>query len=188
VSYIENTHNRVMVPPGAVVLVRPANASATITIGRVSGDDFATQSGTGVSVSAGPFVTPTEVAIGVSGGGGFISLGNVTADGTLVDGNGGVVAVVSGVDQGPAITANGTAYTGDGYLDGINVTAYNGGPQTITLSEGTTAGGPVVAVFVVSAAGVYPFSAKSRPKFPTGLYATFSGGTSRTMRALVEPA
>jgi hypothetical protein len=118
----------------------------------------------------------------------FADKGNGDYELLLPDGS--VAAIVSGVDLGPALSANGTAYTGSGYLDGWSCTAYDGGPQTVTISEGTSSGGSVIAVFNISGTGVVSVSpgGNSRIRFTTGLYATFAGGTSRTGRVMVEPA
>jgi hypothetical protein len=108
----------------------------------------------------------------------------------LIDPDGAVLALTEAVEHGTSLTATGTGYTGAGYFAGINVTAYSGGPQTIVVRESTDNSGPILATFTVSAIGVYPFSpvGNLRVRFATGLHLTISGGTSRTVRALVEPA
>jgi hypothetical protein len=110
--------------------------------------------------------------------------------GYLVSNDGAVYALTETAEHGTSLTATGTGYTGAGYFAGINVTAYSGGPQTIVVRESTDNSGPILATFTVSAIGVYPFSPVGhlRVRFATGLHLTISGGTSRTVRALVEPA
>jgi len=111
------------------------------------------------------------------------------SDGNLLLADGSVFALSEAAEHGTSLTATGTGYTGAGYFAGINVSAYDGGPQTITVRESTDNTGPILATFTVSATGVHLFAASGlRVKFATGLHLTISGGTSRTVRALVEPA
>lgn len=91
------------------------------------------------------------------------------------------------VTQSPPITATGLAYAGPGYFAGLNVTAYNGGPQTVTVRDSLDASGGVLAVFNVSGTGRYPFSDDGALiAMDVGLHITISGGTSRTLSALLE--
>jgi len=105
----------------------------------------------------------------------------------LLTPDGGVVALSEAVEHGTSLTATGTGYDGAGYFAGLNVTAYDGGPQTITVRDGVDDSGPIIRVYVVDGAGVYPFGAGMRLKIQTGVHLTISGGTSRTVLALVEP-
>jgi len=98
-----------------------------------------------------------------------------------------VVALTEVVEHGTSLTATGTGYDGAGYFAGLNVTAYSGGPQTITVRDGVDDSGPIIRVYVVDGAGVYPFGAGMRLKIQAGVHLTISGGTSRTVLALVEP-
>lgn len=92
------------------------------------------------------------------------------------------------------LTASGLAHTGAGEFLGLSVTAYSGGPQTVTVYDNTSPGGTIVAVFTVSGIGFYPWgglwdapNAGNGAKRPlaTGCYVSISGGASRTIDVLV---
>lgn len=114
----------------------------------------------------------------------------------FVDPEGGVHALATAAQAGTALTATGTGYTGACEFWGIEVTAYNGGPQTIVVTDDADGSGDPIATFVVSGVGFYPYSGDwttpgggqnlSR-QLDTGAYLTISGGTSRTAAAIVTP-
>jgi hypothetical protein len=107
--------------------------------------------------------------------------GALTADG--------VIALTEVVEHGPEVTATGVAYTGNGYFAGINVPEMAGGVQTIVVREGTTVSGRIIKTYNIDEPGQFAFMCTgARVKFSNGLYFSFSGGTSRTAYALVEPA
>ena len=118
------------------------------------------------------------------------------ADGTaLLAPDGSVMMLTEAAELGSDITATGTAYTGSGYFVGVLVSAYSGGPQTIVARDSTDASGRILATFTVSSAGTYrvdgdwstPGSGGGlRIKIDAGVHLTISGGTSRTVAAIVE--
>ena len=110
------------------------------------------------------------------------------AEGYLLASDGSALMLAETVTQTSELTATGLAYTGPGYYAGLNVTAYSGGPQTVTVRDSLDDAGAVLAVVTVSGTGVYPFAATSslRIAFDVGLHLTITGGTSRTLTALIE--
>lgn len=109
-------------------------------------------------------------------------IGGRRPDGSVaaLRGSGGAVA------QTAAITGTALAYTGPGYFAGITVTAYSGGPQTVTVRDSLDASGAVLGVFTVSGTGIYELGTGLRIAMDVGLHITISGGTSRTLSALIE--
>lgn len=102
--------------------------------------------------------------------------------------DGSALMLAETVTQTAALTATGQAYDGPGYYAGLNVTAYSGGPQTVTVRDSLDASGTTLAVVSVTGTGTYPFAANGgmRIAFDVGLHLTISGGTSRTLTALIE--
>lgn len=90
--------------------------------------------------------------------------------------------------QTATLTASGAARSGPGYLAGLHVTAYSGGPQTVTAYDSDAASGDVLKEWTVTGVGWYPYSTagNSRAPFDVGVYLSISGGTSRTVAALIE--
>lgn len=92
------------------------------------------------------------------------------------------------VGQTLEITATNQIYSGPGYFAGLNVTAYSGGPQTMVVRDSLDATGRILATFTVDKVALYPYAppANSRVAFDIGLHVTITGGTSRSVAALVE--
>ncbi|MCB1503368.1 MAG: hypothetical protein KDJ47_00175 [Hyphomicrobiaceae bacterium] len=116
-------------------------------------------------------------------------------DTALLAPDGSAMTLTEAAELGSNITATGTAYTGSGYFVGVLVSAYSGGPQTIVARDSTDASGRILATFTVSSVGTYrvdgdwstPGSGGGlRIKIDAGVHLTISGGTSRTVAAIVE--
>lgn len=90
--------------------------------------------------------------------------------------------------QTSTLTASGAARSGPGYLAGLHVAAYSGGPQTVTAYDSDAASGDVLKEWTVTGVGWYPYSTagNTRRQFDVGVYLSISGGTSRTVAALIE--
>ena len=100
-----------------------------------------------------------------------------------------VQTLARAVELATNVTATGTSRTGAGYFAGIFVSAYNGGPQTITARDSTDNSGRIIGIFTVSATGYYwlDSAAVNSVRINAGVHLTISGGTSRTVCAVVEP-
>lgn len=113
----------------------------------------------------------------------------------LVGTDGAVLALATAGTPGTTLTATGTGYSGACEFWGLEVSAYNGGPQTIVVRDGG-AGGAIVATFTVSGVGFYSYSGPwnapgngqnlSRA-MSTDVHLTISGGTSRSVTPIVSP-
>jgi hypothetical protein len=93
---------------------------------------------------------------------------------------------------GAQLTATGTAMSTPGEFVGLVVNAYSGGPQTIVVRDSVNNSGPIIATFVVSGVGFYPWGGdwttpgggnRTRLALTAGAHFTITGGTSRTVRA-----
>jgi hypothetical protein len=107
--------------------------------------------------------------------------------------SGGVLAL-SEVSPVETLTATGTAQTGAGFYRGVKVRAIDGGPQTITVYDATSATGTPIDTIVVNALGTWLWDRPSdvlpgvggRRPVTTGVHVVISGGTSRTVDVMVE--
>lgn len=119
-----------------------------------------------------------------------------TQSGTALIGPQGSVMALSEVAPVSSLTATGTAQTGAGFYRGIKVRAIDGGPQTITVYDATSATGTPIDVIVVNALGTWLWDRPSdvlpgiggRRPVSTGVHVVISGGTSRTIDVMVEAA
>lgn len=120
----------------------------------------------------------------------------LTANGGGIQAADGSILALSEVAPGPqtAITASGLVFTGACEFFGFEVTAYSGGPQTISIFDNLDGTGTAFAVFTVSAIGIYAWQSDratpgdgttAKRALSTGCYIAISGGTSRTLVPLV---
>lgn len=167
------------VPAGGYAQIRMASGAPGSP-----GDSFALQAPT-LARSFGPFGVAAQIELSAIAGTLTYDVGPPPA--YLLAPDGSAIVLAETVTQTNALTATGLAHTGPGYYAGLNVTAYNGGPQTITVRDSLDATGTILAVVSVTGIGVYPFAATGlRIAYDVGLHLTISGGTSRTLTALVE--
>jgi hypothetical protein len=126
---------------------------------------------------------------GVSTGPDGLPLVRYGDDRMLLGPGGEVLTLARAVELATNVTATGTSRTGAGYFAGIFVSAYDGGPQTITARDSTDNSGRIIGVFTVSATGYYwlDAAAVNSVRILAGVHLTISGGTSRTVAAVVEP-
>lgn len=105
-------------------------------------------------------------------------------------------ALATSGTPGVALTADGAAYAVPCDFAGIEVSAYVGGPQTVTVHDDADGLSAAVATFIISGVGFFPYSGDWQTAggghnlarvMSTGVYLKFSGGTSRTARAIVLP-
>lgn len=122
-----------------------------------------------------------------------VALPGLSSDGSLANGDEAYGLATAGT-PGTTLTDTGTGYAAPCEFWGIEVSAYNGGPQTVVVRNGG-AGGAIVATFTVSGVGFYSYSGDwaapgngqnlSRA-MSTDVHLTITGGTSRTVTAIVE--
>lgn len=118
------------------------------------------------------------------------------ATGRIANADGGVFSL-SEVAPVQTLTATATAQTGAGFFRGLSVRAAVGFPQTVTVYDATSATGTPIATFTVNALGSFFWDGNwttpgngvgARRPITTGLHLVISGGTSRTIDAMVEPS
>lgn len=124
-----------------------------------------------------------------------IQLVGVDGDSNLLYPDGSIMALSEAVAV-VNLTATGTAFTGACEFRGIKVTAYNGGPQTITVYDNTSAAGTLIDTIVVDGLGTWLWDRSTdasdrsqsgaRRICGTGCHVVISGGTSRTIDVMVE--
>jgi hypothetical protein len=193
-NLVENTVERIYLPAGLVLVVRPSSPGSIGSVALAEGDAVVTPASTSGAnpVSVGPFAVPVTLAV-VASGTVSAEVASVAMVGSALLTPGGVSAL-SEVSPVAALTATGTAQTGAGTYRGIKVRAIVGGPQTITVYDALSATGTPIDTIVVNALGTWLWDRPSdvlpgvggRRPVATGVHVVISGGTSRTVDVMVE--
>lgn len=99
----------------------------------------------------------------------------------------GNVLALSEVHAYETLTASGLAFTGPCEFSGVIVSAISGTPQTIEVYDNTSATGtPVVTLSATALETKHALGSPGAIQFATGCYVAITGGTSRTLRVLVQ--